>query len=109
MTADELKIIADLTLNLTKLRQNDCAWLCIENFSPELFSKLLTVYTTLKADSESINNAVALFWDKDFEPFFVWNQDGYLTPCPDITDAVKTLLKKANFDTTSDLGTNHEN
>jgi len=41
MDIEELKIIADLTFRLTELRQRECGHLCIENFAPELFEKLL--------------------------------------------------------------------
>jgi len=46
MTIEELKVISNLTLKLTELkltelRQKECLYLCIENFAPELFAKLL--------------------------------------------------------------------
>lgn len=41
MTSDELKAICEMTVELTKLRQNGCKHLCIENFAPELFRMLL--------------------------------------------------------------------
>jgi hypothetical protein len=44
MTAAELKVIADLTVELTRLRQNECKHLCIENLAPEIFGKLVGAY-----------------------------------------------------------------
>jgi hypothetical protein len=41
MTADELKQICDLTLELTRLRQNEVKHLYIENYAPEVFGELL--------------------------------------------------------------------
>ncbi len=41
---DELKIMCNLVLRLTKLRQNECVHLCIENFAPECFGKLLLYF-----------------------------------------------------------------
>ena len=42
--ADELKVIADMTVKLTELRQNECKHLCIENVAPDIFEKLLNVW-----------------------------------------------------------------
>jgi len=36
----ELEIIANLTVELTRLRQNKCEHLMIENVGPEIFAKL---------------------------------------------------------------------
>ena len=44
MTPADLKVIADLTLALTVLRQNECKHLCIENAAPEMFGKLVSAY-----------------------------------------------------------------
>ncbi len=41
MNADQLRELCTLTLELTKLRQAECKHLCIENFAPELFGKLI--------------------------------------------------------------------
>lgn len=41
LSVDHLKEIADLTVRLTELRQNECKNLCIENFAPKLFTSLL--------------------------------------------------------------------
>jgi len=37
----DLQVVADLVLELPRLRQNECKWLSIENFAPELLGKLL--------------------------------------------------------------------
>ncbi len=41
MTPDELRELCTLVAELTRLRQNECKNLCIENFAPELLGKLL--------------------------------------------------------------------
>jgi hypothetical protein len=41
MTIDELKHICDMTVELTRLRQNETKHLIKENFAPELLGKLL--------------------------------------------------------------------
>lgn len=41
MTVNDVESICHLTVELTKLRQLDCKHLCIENFAPELFGKLI--------------------------------------------------------------------
>lgn len=41
MTIDELQVIADLTVRLTELRQNECKYLSVENFAPPLFRDLV--------------------------------------------------------------------
>jgi hypothetical protein len=38
---EALKVIADLTVQLTRLRQEQCKHLCIENYAPGLFASLL--------------------------------------------------------------------
>jgi len=43
ISIEELKVIAAMTIKLTKLRQEECAHLCIENFAPELMAKLIDV------------------------------------------------------------------
>jgi hypothetical protein len=44
MSTEELKAICDLTNSLTRMRWEECRHLCIENFAPELFGKLLWAY-----------------------------------------------------------------
>ncbi len=44
MTADELRVISDLTVRLVEMLQSRCEWLCIENIGPEIFGKLLCEY-----------------------------------------------------------------
>lgn len=44
MTPDDLKHICDLTVRLTEQRLRDCPHLCIENFAPEVFAKLMAIY-----------------------------------------------------------------
>jgi hypothetical protein len=44
MTNDTLRAIADLTVELTKLRQAECKHLAIENFGPELFHALILAW-----------------------------------------------------------------
>ena len=41
MSAEELRVIADLTVRLTELRLKGCAHLCVENYAPEVFAKLV--------------------------------------------------------------------
>ena len=41
MAIEELRELCALTVELTKLRQNECKHLCIENFAPELLGKLI--------------------------------------------------------------------
>ena len=54
INSDELSIISDLTRDLTKLRQNECKHLSIENFSTELFARLLEAYIeTVKKPPET--------------------------------------------------------
>jgi len=48
ITLDELRIIKDLTIELTKLRQNECKHLAIENCSPQIFYGLLYVFFKFK-------------------------------------------------------------
>ena len=44
MEPDNLKHICDLTVRLTELRLKGCDWLCIENYAPEVFAKLMAIY-----------------------------------------------------------------
>lgn len=41
MDIEELRELCRLTVELTRLRQNECKHLCIENFAPELLGKLI--------------------------------------------------------------------
>ena len=41
MSIEEFKELCKLTVELTKLRQNECKHLCIENFAPELLARLI--------------------------------------------------------------------
>ena len=47
MTKDDLQTICDLTVKLTMLRQEKCNHLCIEDFAPEIFKKLLVAKNEL--------------------------------------------------------------
>lgn len=38
---DELRVLAELTVELVKLRQNECKHLCVENVGPEIWKALL--------------------------------------------------------------------
>ena len=42
ISISEIEAIGKLTIELTKLRQNECKHLCIENFAPGCFHALLT-------------------------------------------------------------------
>lgn len=48
VTTDELREVCELVVRLTELRQNECKHLCVENFAPELFHKLLTRFVMQK-------------------------------------------------------------
>lgn len=39
---EELRVIADMTVRLTELRQKGCGHLAVENAAPEIMRKLLT-------------------------------------------------------------------
>lgn len=39
----ELKLIFQLTLDLVKLRQNECKHLCVENAAPEILRGIMEV------------------------------------------------------------------
>ena len=41
VTVDELRELCELTVQLTKLRQNECKHLCIENIAPDILRNLL--------------------------------------------------------------------
>lgn len=40
----EIDAIADLTVRLTKMRQDNCAHLCVESVAPEIFGRLVMAY-----------------------------------------------------------------
>lgn len=48
VSCDELEIVSDLVVRLTEQRQNECKHLAIENFSTELFARLLHELTMHK-------------------------------------------------------------
>lgn len=48
MTHHEFSQICNLTLELIKLRQQECSHLCIENYAPEIFGRLLMEYRRFK-------------------------------------------------------------
>ena len=48
VSCDELKEICSLVVDLTKLRQDGCKHLSIENFAPDLFATLLGRYALHK-------------------------------------------------------------
>lgn len=50
MTDEQLQIIANLTVELTRLRQHHCPNLCIENFAPKLFGDLVREYNRPEAE-----------------------------------------------------------
>lgn len=44
MKIEEIRVCADLTVELTKLRQSECKHLSIENIGPEIFHALLVAF-----------------------------------------------------------------
>jgi hypothetical protein len=36
-----MKVLSEMAVELTRLRQNECKHLCIENYTPEVFEKLI--------------------------------------------------------------------
>lgn len=44
----ELAVIADLTVDLTRLRQEQCLHLAVENCGPDIFYNLLMAYENTK-------------------------------------------------------------
>ena len=47
MSIEELRELCALTVELTRLRQNECKHLCIENVAPELLGKLIRELTSM--------------------------------------------------------------
>lgn len=45
MTVNDIESICKLTVELTRLRQAECKHLCIENFAPQLFGKLIREFS----------------------------------------------------------------
>jgi hypothetical protein len=41
ITNEELKVICDTVVELTKIRQTGCKHLCVENFAPKCMANLL--------------------------------------------------------------------
>jgi hypothetical protein len=39
----ELEAVGKLTMELTRLRQDECKHLCVENVGPEIFGKLVAI------------------------------------------------------------------
>lgn len=58
MKPEDLKIIADLTVELTKLKIKETPHLCIENFAADLFGKLLREH--MPTNSSSILDEVGV-------------------------------------------------
>lgn len=60
MDTEELRELCTLTVELTRLRQNECKHLCIENFAPELLGKLIRkrLAMGLAAPDEALRLAV---------------------------------------------------
>jgi len=52
VTSDELKVISDLALKLTELRQNECKHLCVNNAGNDIFNKLLNTLIDCKTRQE---------------------------------------------------------
>jgi hypothetical protein len=48
MEIEALRHICDMTVRLTELRQAECKHLCIENYAPEIFHRLLSCYVLAK-------------------------------------------------------------
>ncbi len=49
VTVEEFAEICKLTVELTRLRQNECKHLCVENLGPEIFRGLLRAITIHKS------------------------------------------------------------
>lgn len=60
MDTEELRELCTLTVELTRLRQNECKHLCIENFAPGLLGKLIRerLAMGLAAPDEALRLAV---------------------------------------------------
>lgn len=60
MSIEELRELCAVTVELTRLRQNECKHLCIENFAPELLGKLIRerLAMGLAAPDEALRLAV---------------------------------------------------
>jgi hypothetical protein len=53
VTQEELSVITAAVVSLTAIRQKGCEHLCVENFAPELFRKLLQVLIEEKSDKDT--------------------------------------------------------
>ena len=51
ITNEELKIICDTVVELTKIRQAGCNHLCVENFASECMDKLLRELSIFKEET----------------------------------------------------------
>lgn len=51
MTANDVEAICTLTVELTRLRQDECKHLAVENVGPEIFGRLLREF--LRAEKET--------------------------------------------------------
>ena len=60
MSIEELREIFAMTVELTRLRQNECKHLAVENFAPELLGKLIRERLSLgmPAPDEALRLAV---------------------------------------------------
>ena len=60
MSIEELRELCAVTVELTRLRQNECKHLAIENFAPELLGKLIRerLAMGLAAPDEALRLAV---------------------------------------------------
>ncbi len=47
MSAEELRALCKMTVELTRLRQNECKNLAIQNFATEMFGKLMCEYLSI--------------------------------------------------------------
>lgn len=54
----ELEVLADMTVRLTKLRQDHCNHLCVENVAPEIFHNLLMAYSNSKPNISGVGAMV---------------------------------------------------
>ena len=60
VSPEELREISRLTCALTRLGQDNCAHLCVENVGPEIFGKLLREYMGASGQ-DSVNYDVHAF------------------------------------------------
>lgn len=48
LSKQEMEVVSEMTIELTKLRHSTCNHLAIENFSPKLLRKLMFIVTQSK-------------------------------------------------------------